>query len=342
MKIRLIAVLALALVAGCLDREETIEIAPDGSCTLRVQAKGDPNDVRNGDALPSAAGGWKVQENSTRDAEGKETLTLTAGLTVPAGAPLPASYAPAGDPTEALALSFPTTVEIDPRPEGTYYHFRRVYRGREWRAIEYHRERLLETDEMKKIAEQDPGKCTPAERAALVRALIDFARSEASTYLHLAAADMKPALPQPAFLDALRAALAPLERPSLSTRATDLLSREASDEIVALAVQLQQEMKIAVEDSLRNSEVPESAVRAFVERCEFHHRRRDIASDLGDENWTVTVDLPGRIVGHNSLDAAGASNGGRVTWKFGGKALFDRDVVLMASSFVAKGEGRDK
>lgn len=342
MRLARFAVLPLLFLAGCLDREETIQIEPDGSCTLQVQAKGDPNDVRSGDCLPSQATGWDVAETTTRDAEGKETLTLTAKRSVPAGAPLPGSYAPAGDPVEPLALAFPTTIEVERRPEGTYYHFRRVYAGREWNVVEYHRTRLLETDEMKKIAGKDPAKCTPEERAALVRALFDLARNETSTYLHQAGADMKPPLPQQAFLDALRAAMAPYEKATLPAQATDLLARGATDEIVALAVQIEEDVKHATEVSLRASGLPETTVRAFSDRCAFHRRRREISNDLGDENWLVTVVLPGRVVGHNSLDSAVGSETDRVTWKFDGKALFDRDVVLMASSFVAKGGDEGK
>lgn len=342
MRLARLAVLPLLFLAGCLDREETIQIEPDGSCTLQVQAKGDPNDVRTGDSLPSQATGWEVAETTTRDAEGKETLTLTAKRSIPSGAPLPGSYAPAGDPAEPLALAFPTTVEIDRRTEGAYYHFRRVYAGREWNAVEYYRTRLMETDEMKKIAGKEPSECTREERATLVHALLDLARNETSTYLHQAQADLKPPLPQQAFLDALRSAMAPYEKATLPAQAIDLLARGATDEIVALAVQIEAEVKQATEASLRASGLPETSVRAFSDRTAFHRQRREIANDLGDENWQVTVILPGKIVGHNGLDAPAGAETGRVTWKFDGKALLDRDVVLMASSFVPRGEDEGK
>ncbi|MBI3272444.1 MAG: hypothetical protein HYZ53_25860 [Planctomycetes bacterium] len=336
--------LALVATAGCLERKEGIVIAPDGSASLTVQVKGDPNDVRAGDPLPSAQTGWTVRESSEFDNEGKETLVRAASLSVAAGAPLPSSYAAAADPARDAALAFPTSLKVEQGPAGTYYHFSRVYRGRTWQAVEYHREQALGSDEMKQILKKDPKEMSEDERSAVVRALLECGRRETSTYLHQALADSGEAVPQQAFLAALRAALEPYAKSGLATQATELLARNAGDEIVALAERLNLESKTSLEASLSGAGLSGEVVRAFVERCEFHRRARDVSSDLSDERWEVNVTLPGRIVDHNSLDAQEGADAAdnRVLWRFDGKALQDRDVVLLATSFLPSEEEKRK
>ena len=64
-----------------------------------------------------------------------------------------------------MATSFPTTVRIDRRPEGTYYHFRRVYRARPAARIEFLRRMIVETDEIKELAFDEPAICLDGKRS---------------------------------------------------------------------------------------------------------------------------------------------------------------------------------
>jgi hypothetical protein len=84
------------------------------------------------------------------------------------------------------------------------------------------------------------------------------------------------------------------------------------------------------------------------EYCGYDQRRRetflrlyaqakkeyDITEDLVDEEFEITVVMPGRLVAANSTERAGDNE---VTWEFDGSEFFDTDVVLMATSMVPHG-----
>ena len=68
-------VLVIVSLLGCVKREETISITPDGGVTIRVEHNADSlAELHEGDAVPSEEAGWKVKEwKATRkdDATGK-------------------------------------------------------------------------------------------------------------------------------------------------------------------------------------------------------------------------------------------------------------------------------
>ncbi|MBI5368550.1 MAG: hypothetical protein HZA54_16060 [Planctomycetes bacterium] len=342
LRVLVAAVLGVAAGTGCLERKESIVVAPDGSAVVQVRVKGDANDVESGDALPTAASGWQVEETSEADAEGRVTLTRTATRAVAAGGALPSSYAPAD--AAATALAFPTRLTVESGPAGTYYHFQRTYRGRTWRAVEQGKERLLETPAMKQLSGKDPSELTDEDRAAVVGVLIECGRHEASVYLHQAWADAGDAVPQAAFLAAHEAVLGVLAAPTLQAEALDLVTRSDWDGIVRLAQRLQAEQHAALERALRVAGVAAGAADGMVASYEFHRTAREISGDLMDENWEVSVTLPGRVTAHDSLapaaEAQPAEN--QVVWRFDGKSLADRDVVLTATSFVPAGANAGK
>ncbi len=68
----------------------------------------------------------------------------------------------------------------------------------------------------------------------------------------------------------------------------------------------------------------------FIHLFHEEQRRHEITHDLSDERFTVRVEMPGTIVGHN----ADGANGNVVTWTFEGTMLRDRDVDLMVTSRV--------
>ena len=72
-----IAALCLAAcLGGCLERIESITIEPDGTVRIEAVFKTDqPGELYEGDAIPSDAGGWLVDESQEIDDEGKAVLT---------------------------------------------------------------------------------------------------------------------------------------------------------------------------------------------------------------------------------------------------------------------------
>ena len=62
----LVPTLMLIAAAGCIKRSETITIFEDGRLRLAAEIKGDPDDVYNGDAMPTAESGWQMGGSDPR------------------------------------------------------------------------------------------------------------------------------------------------------------------------------------------------------------------------------------------------------------------------------------
>ncbi len=378
----LVPALMLITACGCIKRSEKVTIFEDGRVVLETEIKGDPDDVYNGDALPTADSGWQVDDHIETDSEGKKELTRQATREIAAGQPLPSSYATPGSRLDTIALQFPTTVTIEHRADGTYYHFRRIYQRREFAMVQYLQDQAMESDEAKAITQKEPEDMTAEERMTLARVFVDIAAKRSATHMEQVGLEMQSQIPQRALLEARHSALAVYSSDGLMNQLADLLREDAEDEGLAdkLEQDLNAQVRRAATESLRKSGVPSAAIDDFIERCTLANDAFEIAEDLGDESWFVGVTMPGRIVAHNSFGDPGQlfaemlepvepegvvrqssisatvlvekdgrretvtaiqsheSRNNNVAWEFDGKALRDRDVVLMATSFVPRKE----
>ncbi len=340
---RILPALLLIAAAGCIERTETITVREGGSARIEVAIKGDPGDVKEGEALPSAESGWEVTDRTEKDDAGKETLTRSATREVAAGAAIPASFAAEGGRAAQLGLAFPTTVTLDRREDGTYYHFRRAYARRAWWPVEFLRQEFFETDDIKAILAKDPKTLAEAERTRLVQALVEYSAQEIGMFVQTAAEALPEPLPQLAFLKARAHAQAVYRDSKLADRVVALLTSDAKADLGPLEQEVRRGVRDATAKSLRESGVPAAAIDVYLDRLQDVRDAHDLTQDLGDEHWTVTVKLPGRIVGDNS-DAPGEGDraAGAVAWRFPGKALCDRDLILLATSFVPKESQAEK
>lgn len=374
----LVPAVLLLIAGGCIKRSEKITIFEDGRVVLETEIKGDPDDVYNGDAMPTADSGWQIDDHLETDSEGKKELTRQATREIAAGQALPSSYATAQSRLDTIALQFPTTVTIEHRADGTYYHFRRIYQRREFAMVQYLQDQAMESDEAQAITQKEPEDVTDEERMTLARIFVDIAAKRTATYMEQVGLEMQSQIPQHALLEARRRALAVYTSDELMKQLAGLLREDATDG--GLADKLEQDLNARVRraatESLRELGVPSAAIDDFVERCTLANDAFEITEDLGDESWFVGVTMPGRIVAHNSfgdpsqllakmlepveqdgvvrqssISATVAvekdgrretvttiesheSRSNNVAWEFDGKALRDRDVVLMATSFV--------
>jgi hypothetical protein len=178
-------------------------------------------------------------------------------------------------------------------------------------------------------------------------------------------------IPQDALLLMRRSALAVLESPELVQRVHRMIvDQEQDEDFEGLEQQLGQHIRDAMGASLRDAGLAQGLIHAVLETADRVRRSCEITQDLDDEEWLVTLQMPGRIIAHNSFDPSmggtlenktGIENineksmdlvisteDGRtypihtepfqVGWRFTGEALHDRDVVLMATSFVPNPE----
>lgn len=329
------ALLSLTLLGpqGCVEREETIRVAPDGTIHLKVEFEGGLDDVVSGDALLQDPGPWTVEDRIETDDKGEQTLTRTATLTVPPGGEIPTHYAGDDDELADLALNISTSLEIEERPYGTYYHFQRIYHRRDWSHIDYFRRTYLE-DELKKLDGEDVAELSEQDRQNVAEALIAFEQLKTLVLAETAANALDPPLSQDVWLPIFRGICGVFENIDRH-RVMELLQlegEEAEAEITAAVEEVKARTEDVIEAVVNQSDPSGATTRAFVCQYEREQRRYAITEDLQDETIEVFLHLPGRIIGHNSIGEQ--ADGGAVEWEFDGEALYDRDQVLLATSVV--------
>jgi hypothetical protein len=337
-------ILAATLVlAGCLERKEKLVISADGSATLTLAFKTDSLDeLDQGDAAPTIDGGWWIEQRSQRKRmpvvpigedprrEPQMEHLRTAELHLPAGVPWPANYAAIGDVDPDVYLQFPTSLTIERRADGVYYHFRRVYQPRQWAQLDLMRQSLQE--ELEKAAADELGERRSVE---LARTL---AQLEVIKHLHWARQAFRAAaadLPQDVWLSLATSLgrvgtevdVQPLVRLVAAPKGIERNQDAVQQELVALRDWIDRRM----EEKIKS--VPGFGGRhlaAFLRRYDWHRRSYEVTEDLGDDQFEITVQMPGEIVGTNALSVQDAT----VAWAFPGSAVRDREVELMVSSRV--------
>ena len=77
--IQLMTISTLLLAIGCVKRTERITIFADGSAKFETTIEGDPEDVYEGDAMPSDESGWEIHDKTETDDDGKEKRAIAGG-----------------------------------------------------------------------------------------------------------------------------------------------------------------------------------------------------------------------------------------------------------------------
>ena len=339
MKLRLPILCLLAIVVatsflGCVERKERITIRPEGTVLLEATFSTDSfNELYgdNGDAVPSLAGGWLVEESVVVKDDGENQYQLHAEAIIPPGIGLPSNFASPGDATPDVYLQFPTTLTIEDRDDGTYYHFRRVYQRRAWADLATRR-RLLLDEPLKEMEGRDLEDLSPREQTELLRAFVDFEAAKIMTFARNAYLETTPDAPQDDWLyvheDLMRfknevdydGLLGILAIPDQAER-DKALQEEAERWEQSAADRLQRAIR-------SYGRYGGSQLKSFLQRYEWHKRYHEISEDLGDDSFEITVQMPGDIVASN----ADSTSARQATWKFDGTQIRDRDIELMVTS----------
>jgi hypothetical protein len=335
----LVAAFAASLgLAGCLEHRETITVDPDGTVTIEARfTTGSEAELYEGDAVPSPAGGWIVDESVEIDDEEKERFHLVAEAVFPPEVQVPANYAVPGDGDTDLYLQFPTTVTIEDRPDGVYYHFHRRYPGRGWAQIEALRELLVE-EKLKKLKDTPLEEYTRQDHVLVLRSYADFEAVKMLTFARAAFLEVTPDAPQDKWLK-VHAAIHEVKGELETDRIARLMEiedeQERDEALEAEGKQWEERTLKRLQEAVReHCGYGGRQMSDFLRRYERNRRFFEITSDLGDDAFEITVVLPGTIVGSN----ADSTEGNRATWKFSGQRFRDRDVELMATSRLDYGE----
>lgn len=331
-----VAGLVLLTAVGCLERKETITVARDGSVTIELRYKGNEQDMKTDDALPSRDSGWNVKRAVKSEGDEKKHV-LTARRTFAPGDALPGTFAAPDDPDANLYLDFPTTIRTQRRPDGLYFHFRRVYTPRKWNTINHWHDHFLESDDIKKLGAKPSDELTTQERVVLFRAFAAVQAFEQVEIARAALAETNSGLPQDHWLLARAALLTvyrDLDYEALVEQYAELTDDERKTRSERDSAELQARGLGRLIDSLQSDAgYQPSGLDRFERSYERAERYHKITGQLGGHAFRITVKLPGEVVAHNadSIDDEGA------VWEFDGEAFRDRPFELMITSRVPAG-----
>lgn len=326
-----------SLTGGCVKRAETITVHKDGSVRLEIKVEGDRADMESGAPAIARAPGWKFAERLEKDDEGKETVIRTASTTIPPRGTIPATY-PTNDPEgEAMAVQHPTTLIIERRADGTYYHFRRVFEARPWAYLNYYQQKLIE-EPLEQAGDTPPEEFSPEKKRELVQNIIRLEAMKHLTHARRVALSLDPPMRQDYWVQIYQAVQDTLERVDTddvlklldASLGADESDEAVDEQLTELADELNKQFTDAIRKELLRLGMSGRYATAFGESIEEENRRFAITEDYGDELWGVYLSMPGRLVGHNGDRV----RKGKIEWSLDGKGFYDRQVELLATSVV--------
>jgi len=324
------------LLAGCLERKETIRVDRDGGVEIELTLTGEPAEFVGGDALPTLDSDWSVRDRIETDNKDRQTQIREARLRVPAGEPLPDSFAPADTPEYEASLRFPTELKIERRADGMYYHFKRVYQARQLARFEVYKEAVNLSGLLKEMEGKDPSELSDEQLHSLLTALRALEGFKYAEYVSGATGALEEHWPQHYGLLLRQTVLKHFEQADLEpvmALMREPQSPERDQAINDIGNELVAAIEPLLQEQLRELRVPRAQVEKFFEAYELEQARHHVTEDLGDESFEVAVAMPGEIVAHN----ADRIEDRQAVWKFPAKMFMDRDWVLMVTSRTDRG-----
>lgn len=336
----LLVLLSLPL-ASCVERKERIVVTPDGFVEMTVvHRSGDLVDLLEGDAIPDDDAGWATELREEVREDGQIAHVFEARRTVLPGEALPSRYGSPKDRDAEQVLHFHTTLVVERRRDGVWYHFRRVYQPRRWAELGD----LSESAPAKRLQQFGglDGPDIPEETLdQLARALVDLQAERTLLLARRAFLAAAQRTPQDGWLRV---------REAMHRFASELDARAVVEQF-QLATRIEHEAKRAeaIQKALRQLEgaVEERLHLAMRAECGFgasemstflnalarERTESAITEDLADDDFEITVVMPGQIMGTNGreLPTPGES---AVVWSFRGDKLFDRPIELLVTSRV--------
>ena len=323
---------AVALLGGCLEREEEVRVNPDGSMDVRHIIHGDLADLEGGAASLPGVAHYTIERAVRRPGADDEEHVLTARAHF-APDEYPDSFARPGDAFATTAMRFTTDVRVQTEGNTTTYLFVRRYRPRRWADYEYHWRRAF-PDEVQKILDSGPIETRKAsELRRVLEAIREFESGKNCTWAREALKTVGVKEDDRLLAElATAGAIDEFCQNELHSGGLEALLRESPEEIERRALALQEQL-----DEISTASAATALQLDAVDRDRYLQELRrlrqdfDVTQDLEDENFKVRVTLPGMVVSHNGESRFGNT----VTWEFDGKDLRDREMVLIARSVIS-------
>lgn len=363
---RAAAVTCVLALAACLENEETIDVAPDGSVTVELRSKGDVSDLADGYPLPLDAP-WEPLTDATRQwlrvlgadtgsasvrasldergwsfSDPNET-ELAVRRTFASVEDLPRWFAPPGDPYRDAHLRRDTRLDVRVAGGRTVYVLERTLRARGANKHVLFNERWER--EIPDDVEQRFGKPDRSVSDAEVRQIADVLRASVTEIAELFVREALvgiwtegdgslPASAAAEIVARVQEAQAALVTDELVRRCDAFDAEEdAGDErehpLETLERALRETLRATLADELVRRRVPLKTRNAVLYAAEHALTTSDATNDLHDEAFTIRVGMPGTIVAgnHQRLE------GGRAVWELDGEEL-EQELVLRVVSVV--------
>jgi hypothetical protein len=356
------AVLCLCLL-GCVENEEEVVVGADGSLDVAMRSKGNPKDLVGGYPLP-LDGPWRAQDETTLrwierigpdtgsaasaaqfdagrwEVGEKDETTLAVAAHFRSAADLPRLIAPESEPYRTAHLDRETTLVVEHKGARTVYTFQRTFgarRWRDWQVLSDLDEHLPE-DVMEPLSNSEP--LSDAQWATLTEIVRGLYRDSAAAFARDALtavytqgdASLPTAAIGPALAEVDRSVVELVTEARLRDVYAAALASEDDELDPALNPDLlvRDTLRQALRRSLAASAVEAATVYAVLGRLEWNFTAFDQTTDLCDEKFAVSVEMPGVVV----LGNYGELEGSRASWSFEGQELRDQAKVLRVVSVV--------
>lgn len=357
------------LLPACLENEEEIEVRADGSVRVTLRSSGDHPDLGDGFALPLDPA-WRSASEDTdlwlarigQDTGSAATRAALAHFVWPMDAgedPEPADLAVtrdfarledvptffAGEKEPYRTAYLERTGSLAVRKVGarTVYVFERTFHGRDharFKTLASAFESLPE-DLRQRFEDEEP--ISPVEWELTAGVVREAYRESAQLFARdavLGVYTQGDAALDPHSVEGIVASVGDVVADVISVPrlmrlydATKDSAAESDDEptpFESLENNVRSVLRETLARSLAASRVAEPTRNAILFALEWGFTSYDHTVDLADENFEVSVTLPGTLVGGNFESSSGST----ARWEFEGQELDDRDVVMRAISVL--------
>ncbi len=323
----------ILLLSGCVERKEKIHINENGAVTISSTFVANSVQELYEGRVPSEKQGWTVRASTKTDSEGKVQHVLAAWQEFQSS-DLPSTYACAGLKDSFSYLQFPTSVRFEKRKDGTYCHFRRVYKKRQWAHIASLKDSLCK-DNLQTLMEKDPKELSQNERIEFISGMV---RLELHKMLTFARAAFLKTTPddnvQDGWLLLYKDVLALRENLNFDRLATLIggADHEGDLELTNVAEKFENDVRDTILSGLRTyCGYTKNQEAAFLDEYRTQEHCHDLSKDVENERFSISLEMPGEVVGANTDKI----DGNTARWEFEGKALLDCDYEIIISSRIA-------
>jgi hypothetical protein len=361
---------------GCLENDEDIIVHPDGSLEVQMSAKGSPDDLADGYALP-LEGPWRALDDTTLawiakvgpdtgSAQTRERVAagafdvpkqnngdtrLSVGAHFASAAQLPHFFAPQREPYRSAYLERETQLAIAHKGARDVYTFERKLLARRWSDWEVFDslEGQLPEETQKRLTKNEPLSetewplVTNLVRNQYRHSTAAFARDAMGAVYTLGDASLATQAVSSA-LAAVDREIGELVNEQRLRTMYDAMRGDKGEKAGELAPELNPDLLVrdalrrALSNALAAADVSEATRNTVRARLEWDFTAFDQTGDLGDEEFKLSVCLPGVAVDGNFDSSVALVVDGiacsKLEWSFKGEELRDHDKSLRAVSVV--------